>query len=337
MGLRTVLFDEQSKAGGQVWRASSEAILAAPSTPEKREGDRLRAELARAKIEFSRETRVWHIERNDSGWRLGIVTPSGSSSIIARGLIIATGAQERVIPVPGWTLPGVIGLAGATALFKQEMIVPGHNTIVAGCGPLLFYVASEILRLGGKVAAVVSLNSRADWARALPAMAVRRDLLMRGTQWMLELARTRTPIYWQHAIVRLTGKDSVEQAVLAPVDNTWARRSGMAEIVIDADSVCLGHGLMPSVDAYRLAGADLAYRPELGGWVPVVDGNGRTSVPMLWACGDGAGIRGVGAAPLGGQLAALSAAIALGAIGRSKYQERAEAACRSLCQGEPIW
>ena len=103
-GLRTVLFDEQSRAGGQVWRASSEAILAAPSTPEKREGDRLRAELARAKLEFSRETRVWHIERNDSGWRLGIVTPSGSSSIIARGLIIATGAQERVIPV-SWMDP----------------------------------------------------------------------------------------------------------------------------------------------------------------------------------------------------------------------------------------
>ena len=111
----------------------------------------------------------------------------------------------------------------------------------------------------------------------------------------------------------------------------------MAEIVIDADSVCLGHGLMPSVDAYRLAGADLAYRPELGGWVPVVDANGRTSVPMLWACGDGAGIRGVGAAPLGGQLAALSAAAALGAKAEASIRERAEAACRSLCQGEPIW
>jgi thioredoxin reductase/bacterioferritin-associated ferredoxin len=339
-GLRTVLLDEQPKAGGQVWRASSAAILAAPSTPEKREGNRLRRELAGANVQFLSRTRVWHIERNDAGWRLGVVAPSGSASVTARGLVIASGAQERVIPVPGWTLPGVIGLAGATALFKQEMIVPGRNTIVAGCGPLLFYVAMEIVRLGGRVAAVVSLNSRANWARALPAMTARPDLLMRGAHWMLSLARAGTPIYWQHAVVKITGTDTIEQATVVPVDDDWAPRSGAAETVIDADSVCLGHGLVPSVDACRLAGADLAYRPELGGWVPVADRNGQTSVPSLWACGDGAGIRGVGAAPLSGQLAALSAAVALGTVaepdGRSEQKRLAEAFAKASRFGEAM-
>jgi thioredoxin reductase len=313
-GLDTVLLDEQPKAGGQVWRAPSAAILAARPTPEKQDGERLRRELAAANVRHMSQARVWQIERTDAGWRLGVVMPSGSASVTARCLLLASGAYERIIPVPGWTLPGVLGLAGATALFKQDMIVPGRNTVVAGCGPLLFYVTAEIQRLGGTVAAVVSLNSRADWLRATPAMTARPDLMLRGAQWMMGLARARTPIFWQHAAARIVGSGGVEQVIAVPVDDDWAPRVGAPETVIDADSVCLGHGLTPSVDGCRLAGADVAYRPKLGGWVPVVDGDGRTSVPNLWACGDGAGIRGVGSAPLGGQLAALSAAVALGRV-----------------------
>jgi len=155
-GLKTLLIDEERDAGGQVWRKKSKSIVSAPISEASEKGDALRDKLRSANIELRFETRVWQIERDEQGhWLLAIQGP-GEKQVRSKALIIATGAQERVIPVPGWTLPGVLGLAGATALFKEHMMVAGRRTIVAGNGPLLFFVASEVLRLGGKVSAVIS-------------------------------------------------------------------------------------------------------------------------------------------------------------------------------------
>ncbi len=235
-GLKAVLIDEQPQAGGQVWRAKSSAILAAPATPESRAGDALRDALAASAVLRRRDARVWQIERKEH-WRLGVAGEDGASILDARALILATGAQERVSPVPGWTLPGVIGLAGATAMFKRDLMLPGERTIVAGCGPLLFYVAAEILRLGGSVAAVVSLNGRGDWLRAAPAMMTRPNLLRRGLIWMAQLKTARVPILWRHAVATIEGAESVASVTAIPVDADWSPMRSAPLQHLDADSV----------------------------------------------------------------------------------------------------
>jgi thioredoxin reductase len=320
-GLNTVIIDEQPKAGGQVWRAKAAAIRKAPRTIESEAGERFRKELAASTVVHHHSTRVWQIEHGD-GWRLGLLTETGASVLSSRALIIAAGAQERILPVPGWTLPGVIGLAGATALFKSDLVLPGRRTIVAGCGPLLFFVASEILRLGGSVAAVVSLNSRADWLRALPGMATRPDLLGRGAQWLAKLTLAGVPILWRHAVASIEGSKGVQSAVAVPVDASWTPLQGGTSRNLVADSICIGHGLFPAIEASRLAGAEHAYDPLAGGWRPITDSNGATSVPMLWCCGDGAGILGVDAAVIGGALAGLAAAESLGAADTKACTDR---------------
>jgi len=310
-GLTVTLLDEQPKPGGQVWRAKSAAILDAPDTPESVAGRQLRQSLQNSAVTHLGDTRVWQIEHSVDGWVLHMLHHGQVSSLRARALVIATGAREFVQPVPGWTTPGVLGLAGATALFKQELALPGKRTVVSGTGPLVFFVAAEIRRLGGEVAAVITPNSRGDWLRAVPAMARRPDLLLRGARWVTDLMLAGVPIHWRHAVSEVEGGNSVEAVGFRKLDAEWspigqARRT-------EADSLCLGNGLIPAIETAQLAGVPLEHRPDLGGWLPKRGEDGKTNVPGLFLCGDGAGIRGAAAAEIDGRLTGLNAAQHLGA------------------------
>ncbi len=303
-----LLIDEQPQAGGQIWRAKSDSIISAPATPESINADESRQVLATSGITHSCNSRVWHFEKQANDiWILYLVTNGQSSQIQCRALILATGAYERVFPVPGWTLPGVLGLAGATSMFKEYQTLHGSHTLVCGTGPLVFYVASEILRLGGSISAVVTLNSRLDWLQALPGMLGRPALLRRGFAWMLELKRRGVPVHWAHAVHSISGSSAVENVNIIPVDRTWAWRREVKLNSIATDSVCMGQGLLPSIEAARLAGVATRYDASLGGWIPDVETDTSTSVSGLYVCGDGAGILGVDVAQIQGKIAGLTA------------------------------
>lgn len=295
LGFSVLMIDEKSAAGGQVWRNKSSSIIEAPETETSIKGDALRDAVNSSNVDVKFDMRVWHIEKCDHIWNIH----TENDVLTSKFLVIATGAHERVLPIPGWTLPGVMGLAGATALFKEHMMVPGNKTVVAGSGPLLFYVASEIERLGGHVEAVISVNSRIDWLKSLPTMIMQPKLLWQGFKWVLSFYRKTS---WQAAPVEFDGDQSVRSVTIKNVDNEWSP-IGTAK-VIEADSVCYGYGLIPAIEASRLAGADHHYDETLGGWVPTIDEMGRTSVIGLHVCGDNAGILGALAAPIRGKNAA---------------------------------
>jgi thioredoxin reductase/bacterioferritin-associated ferredoxin len=317
-GLCVTMLDEQAKAGGQVWRAKSTAILAAPSTPESRSGTDLRKRLAVSDVVHFNATRVWHIARENGLWALHITRDEMSEVVTAKALILGPGAREYVQPVPGWTLPGVVGLAGATALFKQNMTGPGKRTVVCGTGPLVFYVASEIRRLGGDVAAVVTPNVQRDWLRALPAMTRKPKLLARGAIWLADLTIARVPIYWGHAVTEVTGNQQMDGVEITYLDADWTPQKPVVRV--QADSLCMGHGLIPQIEAAQMLGVDVHHDPALGGWVPDMDEDGATHIPSLYLCGDGSGIRGAEAACVQGQLAGLRAATDLGSDTGAEYQ-----------------
>ncbi len=300
-GLRVALLDEQDAPGGQVWRAKSAAILSAPHTPESKAGAALRQAVADSSIMLHPATRVWQIARTGDGWQIDTLRDGATDSLTATRLIIASGAREVVQPLPGWTTPGVIGLAGATALFKQNLTVPGARTVVAGTGPLVFYVASEIRRLGGTVAAVVTPNTRRDWAGSLPAMLGKPALVARGALWVADLMLSGVPVLWGHQVTAVEGDTRVSRITAQSV--TGASTHNFA-----ADSLCLGNGLMPQVEAAQMLGVPLHHDAALGGWVPACSDDGVTPVAGLYLCGDGTGIRGADAAVHHGRLCGLRAA-----------------------------
>lgn len=305
-GLRVVVLDEQPAPGGQVWRAKSASILSSPSTPEGKAGDALRSALAQSSVIQRTDARVWDISRPKDHWNLQVLCNGANEQISARSLILATGAREYVQPVPGWTTPGVIGLAGATAIFKQSLSLPGKRTVVSGTGPLVFYVGSEIRRLGGEVAAIVTPNRPSDWLRAAPGMLRQPKLLARGMAWMADLMLARVPILWGNTVSEIVGTDHVTAV------KTFDLEQQVAGPEFTTDSLCLGHGLTPNIEAAQMLGVPISYNPALGGWVPEAAPDGATSVEGLYLCGDGCGIRGATAAGLQGDLTGARAARDLG-------------------------
>jgi thioredoxin reductase/bacterioferritin-associated ferredoxin len=305
-GLQVALLDEQPSAGGQVWRAKSSSIISAPHTAESLAGAALRREIADSNITHLDNAGVWQISRDGQDWHLQVLRNGISEAVQAKVLILATGAREFVQPIPGWTTPGVIGLAGATALFKQNLSVPGKNTVVSGTGPLVFYVASEIRRLGGTVAAIVTPNTRRDWLGALSAMLSKPKLLARGAFWMADLMLARVPIYWGHAVTEVQGVSQISEVRIAELDAQWAVKEQVA--MLQTDSMCLGNGLIPQIEAAQMLGVGIRYDSSLGGWLPQSRDDGATDILGLYLCGDGTGIRGADAAVLQGRLAGLRAA-----------------------------
>lgn len=317
-GLSVLLVDENHDAGGQVWRpippGFSRRVDAAP-TPEARDGDALRSALRRAKIACLFGQKVWNIGSN---LRTDIIGSSGSTSWQPRALLVATGTTERVVPFPGWTLPGVMGLAAATILLKSQNMLPGHNTVVAGSGPLLLAVANGILKSGGRVAAVIDQASRGEWLATVPSLLGRPDLLWQGAQWQMNLRRARVPVFYRRAVreVRADGDqfrvDIQRVDAAGRFDESTGPQAAAHSLL--ADSVVIGHGLVPGTDVTRLLRARHCYVRERGGWIAETDPDGRTSVPGLYIAGDGAGIAGAAAAGAHGELAALAIALDLGVM-----------------------
>jgi thioredoxin reductase/bacterioferritin-associated ferredoxin len=243
--------------------------------------------------------------------------PAGPESFQAPALIVATGAQERHLPIPGWTLPGVIGLAAATILLKSQRVLPGRRVVVAGLGPLLPLVAASILAGGGEVAAVIDASRRRDWLAHPAALLSQPRLTARGVGWLARLLRAGVPVLSGHALRHIDGAGQVARAVAGPVDQQLTPCTG-AEHAFDCDAVCYGFGLQPATEITRLLGARHDYRPELGGWVPNITAEQATSVAGLYACGDGAGVLGVAAAPLRGRIAACAAAGQFGTLATAR-------------------
>ncbi|MGA0597793.1 FAD-dependent oxidoreductase, partial [Enterovirga sp. CN4-39] len=135
-GARVVLFDEQEEAGGQIYRAPR---TAGGRAGVEREGEALRSSLAASSVSARLGRRIWSVTER---FRIEALGPNGPETVRAQALVAATGAHERVVPFPGWTLPGVIGRAAATVLLKTEGRVPGRRIVVAGAGPRLAAVAA---------------------------------------------------------------------------------------------------------------------------------------------------------------------------------------------------
>ncbi len=310
LGLRAVVLDEQQDAGGQVWRAPSGA-----ETPGD-DGARLRDRLRVSGVTRAFGRRVWLAER---GFTVSALGPDGAEDYKAPALIVAAGAHERHVPVPGWTLPGMIGLAAATILLKSQHILPGRRVVVAGVGPLLLLVAGEILRGGGEVAAVIDANRRRDWFATPLALLSRPDLAGRGAGWVTRLLRAGVPILSRHALRRIEGTDGVTRVFAGPIGADGTQIAG-PERAFDCDALCMGYGLQSSTEVTRLLGARHAYQAR--GWAPVTTAEQLTSVRGLYACGDGAGVQGVAAAPLRGQIAAIAAARDMGRLSASEAENR---------------
>jgi D-hydroxyproline dehydrogenase subunit alpha len=305
-GARTVLVDGYRRAGGQYFRQPAPAGPGRSAAQER--GYRLIQAARAAGVRFCPETSVWHAEPGV----LHLVTAERLAELEFRALVVATGGYERVAPFPGWTLPGVYPAGAVQTLLKEYGVVPGRRVLFAGSGPLPLVVAAALVRHGVRVVGVYEATALARVAARHPWQSGAGLWRQHGRVWegvssAARLARHRVPLRRGWGIVRVLGEGEVCGAVVARLDRDWRPVAG-TDRTVDCDTVATHYGLVPATELLRLLGAEVAYRPELGGWVPCCSAEMETSVPGVFAAGDCTGTGGVAMSLAEGDLAGAAAA-----------------------------
>ena len=308
-GLSTLLLDENAGPGGQVWRA----ITSTPLTERDRLGadywvgaDLVQAVRASGAEIIQRAT-VWSLDRH---LEVGVSVGGASFFVKARRVILATGALERPFPIPGWTLPGVMTAGAAQTMLKSSGLVPDGRTVIAGQGPLLWLLAAQILRLGGRIDRILDATERRNYFAALPhAFAfVTSPYFAKGLAMMREV-RAKVPVVTGVSELAAAGDGQLATVTFA----VGSRRE-----TIPADLLLLHQGVVPNVNLAMAAGVEHRWDDLQLCWSPVLDRDGSTSVEGIAIAGDGAGIGGAEAAIVRGRIAARAAVEALAPAAAAK-------------------
>lgn len=255
--------------------------------------------LLRGRIQFRSDTLAWNVY----GGELHLASAAGLDSIRYDALILATGAIDRIMPVPGWTLPGVFTLGAAQVLLKSQGCLLGNSMVFCGSSPLLYLAALQYLRVGGRVAAVIDSTGLGSKLRAIPGLCAAPSLLMNGLGYMARLRQHGVQIIHGSRIEAIEGQRWVEGL-------TYQTAAGTRHRLV-CDAIAYGHGLRAETQLAELAGCELHYDPTHRQYLPVVDADGRAG-HAIYLAGDGRTIGGADAAGLSGTLAAHAVATDLG-------------------------
>lgn len=318
-GLSVRVVDDQPAPGGQIWRAI-ETVAATPRLA--RLGEAYRAGIDRAAAFracgalYEAQSQLWQIE---PGFRAFLTRDGRARSVTAEAIILATGAQERPVPFPGWTLPGVLTVGAAQILLKTADSVPDKPVWIAGCGPLPLLYMTQLLAAGGKIAGFLDTTPRGRVGAALrhlPQGLGRIGDLVKGLSWSLALKRAGFPIIRHVAELRAEGDGRLERLHYRTQDG---REGDVA-----AEMLLVHEGVVPNIHAPLALGCAVRWDAGQHCQIPMLDTWGETSQANVFVAGDGAGIGGAEAAEPRGRLAALRVATKLGKL----RDDAAEAAAR---------
>lgn len=330
LGARVVVIDSAEQPGGQFWRHRSEAA-GIVDKGELHHGWRDYLALRRVfdegvetgAIRYLPSTSVWMAQRTSSAsnakqphgarftLRLAPSHGAGSSepaTVHASTLVLATGAYDRQLPVPGWHLPGVMAAGGIQAFAKQNGMLPGKRFVIAGTGPFLLSVAAGISHQGGSVAAVLESANLLGWlprahrAAGVPAKA------LEGIEYTATMLRHRIAYRPRTVITEIVGTDHVTGVRTARVRSTGEVVPGSERQFNGIDTVGLGWGFTPQMELPVQIGA--ATRQDVdGSLVAIVDEAQRSSVSGLFIAGELTGVGGAALAVLEGRVAGRTAAL----------------------------
>jgi NADPH-dependent 2,4-dienoyl-CoA reductase/sulfur reductase-like enzyme len=318
LGLSVSVVDEQPEPGGQIWRG----IETVASTPRAarlgaayRIGIERTAKFRSCGVTYEPQCQLWQIE---PGFRAFMTREGRAGSAIARAVILATGAQERPVPFPGWTLPGVLTVGAAQILLKTADSVPDKPAWIAGCGPLTLLYATQLLAAGGQIAGLLDTTPRGRLGAALrhlPKALGRVGDLAKGISWSLALKRGGFPIIHHVSELRAEGGKRLERL-------SYRTEDGRSDEVA-AEVLLVHEGVVPNIHAPLALGCDVTWHAGQQCLVPVLDAWGETSKANVFVAGDGAGIGGAEAAELRGQLASLRVASRFGKLSEGDAESAA--------------
>lgn len=303
-GLRTVVFDENEKPGGQLFKQIHKFFGSKEHRAKIRGfviGQQLLDEADEAGVEVVLNATVIGLYQDKE-----VVVKIGDAIHHYKGnaVIIATGAAENMVTFPGWTLPGVIGAGAAQTMMNLHGVLPGKKVLMLGSGNVGLVVSFQLMQCGCEVVALVDAAPRVGGYGVHAA----------------KVARCGVPFYLSHTIVEAQGDTCVSGVTIAEVDSSFQFIPG-TEKHFDVDTICLAVGLSPMSQLLKMAGCAMEDNPKRGGQVPICDEHGRTSLPGIYVAGDVSGIEEASSAMIEGRMAGIAAAEYLGYMKKEEADE----------------
>lgn len=278
-GLRVAVVDDNPHPGGQIWRGEQ-------NKPSSREAQIWFERIRSASIRFIPGVRIF---QHTQPGQLLAETSSGVTELNYTNLILATGARERFLPFPGWTLPNVMGAGGLQALVKTGFSIERKKVIVAGSGPLLLAVADYLRTRGAEVLLIAEQAP----AKRLARFGLNLFGAGKSTQ-AFELKRRLRGVKYLHGCWPLAahGEKLLTGVTLFRGGKRWR---------VECDYLACGFHLVPNLELAEL----LECRIEDG--AVRVDDFQQTSVPHVYAAGEATGIGGLELSLVEGEIAGLAA------------------------------
>ncbi|WP_299665551.1 FAD/NAD(P)-binding oxidoreductase [uncultured Ruegeria sp.] len=297
-GLHPIVVDEGQRAGGQIYRRPPEGFSRTAAQLYGSEAAKASAlhglfdqMVAQGQVSYLPGRSVVAL-----GPGVAHVLGDAQEEVPFDRLVLATGATDRLAPVPGWQAGGVYSLGGAQIALKAQGVALGQRIVLAGSGPLLTLLGVQLRKAGADVAAVLDTASLGMQARGAAGMTLARPLVMaRGLMMRGRLGRVF------HAGARL---DRIESGPNGAEALQWTNAGGKARRIA-CDTVVLGWHLLADTTLAELAGAQLGWNAVFHQWLPQADELGRAG-EALYLAGDGMRILGADAADLSGRAAGIA-------------------------------
>ncbi|MDA1933270.1 NAD(P)/FAD-dependent oxidoreductase [Bacillus cereus] len=327
-GLKVLVIDEFMRPGGRLL-----GQLHQEPTGEWwngiKESKRLHEEAESLSVHIRCGVSVYNLDRDENNW----FVHTSIGTLEAPFVLLATGAAEYSIPLPGWTLPGVMSIGAAQVMTNVHRVQVGKKGIIIGANILSFAILSELQLAGITVDHIVLpekselsqkagepeevLNSLLNAAHLAPSAILRIGSHFMKYDWIRKAGLTfypnsgmkinGTPLHLRKAALEIIGTDQVEGVRVANIDSKGNVING-SEKIYEADFVCIAGGLYPLAELAAVAGCPFHYISELGGHVPLHSETMETPLPGLFVAGNITGIESGKIAMAQGTVAGLSIA-----------------------------
>ena len=300
-GLRPTVIDENRRDGGQIYRRQPDNFTRPYAKLYGSVAGAAQAlhesfDALRDKIDYRPETLAWNI----ASQKVHVVKDERSSALPYDALVICSGATDRLMPVKGWQYAGTYSLGASQIALKAQACAIGRQVVFMGTGPLLYLVASQYVKAGANVAAVLDTSPLMRRVAALPKLLARPSVLFNGMALVASLKRAGVPVLTGVTPVEISGSDENGVQGVTMRDSRGELRS------FDCDAVAMGYHLRPETQLADLARCAFRFDQETRQWLPELGEDGRSSVPGVYLAGDGVRVLGADGAEIAGRLAALA-------------------------------
>ena len=222
-------------------------------------------------INYKLQSMVLKIE-NDNG-KLFVTYSNATDGYLrveTKSIIMAAGCIERTrgaINTPGDRPSGVMCAGVAQKYLNVDGLKIGNNVFILGSGDIGLIMARRMKLEGANVIGVAEIMPYSN--------GLNRNIVQCLNDYDI-------PLYLHHTVKDIIGKDRLEKIILCEVDDKLQFVPG-TDREIECDTLLLSVGLIPSINLLTEAGVKID--PLTKG--AVVDSNLQTSIPGVFACGNG--------------------------------------------------